>query len=99
MLGVRKSHLVGILVGGVVGAAVSGVIGLLGLSLALNEAILWGAALGGLLAGAPQFAQSGAIITQNPDSVWNPLVGLAGGLLLFGAFLALVAALWSLFFQ
>ena len=98
MLGIRKSHVVGILLGGLLGAAFSGVIGLFGLSIALNEAILWGAAIGGILAGLPQFAQSGAVITQKPDSAWNPIVGLVGGLLIFGALLALVAAVWNLIF-
>lgn len=98
MFGARKSHLIGILVGGLLGAVVSGAIGLLGLSLALNEAILWGAALGGVVAGIPQFAQSGAIITQNPDSIWNPIIGLVGGLLVIGAIFALSVAVWSLFF-
>jgi hypothetical protein len=98
MLGIRRSHVIGILVGGLLGAVVSGLIGLFGLSMALNEAVLWGAAIGGLLAGIPQFAQSGAVITQNPDSAWNPLIGLAGGLLIFGGLLALVAAVWSLIF-
>ena len=98
MLGIRRSHVIGILFGGLLGAVASGLVGVFGLSIALNEAILWGAAVGGILAGIPQFAQSGAVITQNPDSPWNPVIGFAGGLLIFGAFLALVAAVWSLIF-
>ena len=84
MLGIRRSHVIGILLGGLLGAVVSGLVGVFGLSIALNEAILWGAAVGGILAGIPQFAQSGAVITQNPDSRWNPVIGFAGGLLIFG---------------
>jgi hypothetical protein len=80
------------------GAAVSEVVDLFGLSIALSDAILWGAALGGVVAGIPQFGKSGAIVTQNPDSVWNPLIGLVGGLLIFGVFFALVVAVWSLVF-
>jgi hypothetical protein len=98
MLGIRKSHVIGIVVGGLLGAVISGLFGRFGISMALNEAVLWGAAIGGILAGIPQFAQSGAVITQNPSSVWNPVIGLAAGLLFFGALLALVAAVWNLVF-
>jgi hypothetical protein len=98
MLGIRKSHVIGILIGGLLGAVASGLLGRFGISMTLNEAVLWGAAIGGILAGIPQFAQSGAVITQNPRSVWNPVIGLAAGLLFFGALLALVAAVWNLVF-
>lgn len=98
MLGIRKSHVIGILVGGLLGAVVSGLVDPFGISIALNKAVLWGAALGGILAGIPQFGQSGAVITQNPGSMWNPVIGLAAGLLFFGALLALVAAVWNLIF-
>jgi hypothetical protein len=96
MYGVRKSHLIGILAGALLGVLLSGVASRLGLGLAAEDGLLWGAAIGGVLAGLPQFAESGAILTRNPDSVWNPIVGLLCGLVIIGAMAGLVIALWML---
>jgi hypothetical protein len=79
----------GLVVGALVGAGVAGLGQLLDYALSLNDGLFWGAVIGGILAGVPQFAQSGAVLTGSESRAWNLATGLAGGL----AFLVVVAAL------
>lgn len=79
--GLRKEQLVGITIGAVAGAAVSGLGGVLGCSLTLNEGLFWGAVVGGILFAVPQLTRSGAVLTRSTHRGWNLLVGAVGGLI------------------
>ena len=69
-----------------------------GLALAPNDGLFWGAVVGGLLAGMPQFAQAGAVLTRSENHTWNALVGIVGGLVFIGVMAALAIFLLKLFF-
>jgi hypothetical protein len=98
MFGLRQRHLIGLLVGAALGLVAAGLGGVLGYALAPGDGLFWGAVVGGVLAGVPQFAQSGAALTGSENRAWNALVGLVGGLLFVGVITALVIFLARLFF-
>lgn len=80
MYGLRREYLIGIVLGAALGAAASGLSGIFGYGLTLNDALVWGAVMGGILSAIPQFSRSGAVLTRSSRSGLNLLVGFAGGL-------------------
>ncbi len=52
---------------------------------------LWGAALGGLLAGADQLAKAGSRLTKRDEKWLNVLVAVIGFLAIFGVMVGVVA--------
>jgi hypothetical protein len=87
--GLRKEYLVGIALGAMLGAAASALSGVFGYAMTLNEGLVWGAAIGGIISAIPQFTRSGAVLTRGSNSGLNLLVGLAGSLV----FIAIVIVL------
>jgi hypothetical protein len=65
----------------------------LGFSISLDDGLLWGAVVGGVVAGIPDFMRSGAVLTQSEHRLFNLAVGLIGGVLFLGVFAALVLLL------
>lgn len=56
---------------------------------------LWGAALGGLLAGSDQLAKAGSRLTKRDEKWLNVLVGVIGFLLIFAALIGIFSlATW-----
>jgi hypothetical protein len=98
MYGLHRNHVIAVLAGALLGAVISFLAGALGFALALNDGIFWGAVIGGIVAGIPQFAQSGAVLTQGTNSLWNLLVGLVGGVVFLIAIAALATVVWALLF-
>ncbi len=96
MYGLRKEYLVGIALGALLGAAASGLSGVFGYAMTLNEGLLWGAAIGGILSAIPQFARSGAVLTRGSHSGVNLLVGLAGSLVYIAIVIVLTILLTRL---
>lgn len=98
MFGLRQHHVIGMFAGAFLGLVVSGLGSVLGLALAPNDGFFWGAVIGGLIAGMPQFAQAGAVLTGNENRTWNALVGIVGGLVFIGVIAALAILVLKLFF-
>ena len=97
MFGLRPQHIIGLLAGATLGAVVAALSSALGYELALSDGLFWGAIAGGVLAGVPQFARSGAVLTHSESRVLNTLVGLVGGAVLLGFAVALTVFLVRLF--
>jgi hypothetical protein len=97
MFGLRQHHLMGMFAGALLGLVASGLGGVFGLALAPNDGLFWGAVVGGLITGMPQFAQAGAVLTGSENRTWNALVGIVGGLALIGVIAALATLLIKLF--
>jgi hypothetical protein len=93
MFGLRQRHVIGLLAGAALGLVVAGLGGV-----SSGDGLFWGAVIGGILAGVPQFAQSGAVLTGSENRAWNTLVGIVGGLLFLGVITALAIFLARLFF-
>jgi hypothetical protein len=94
----RQHYLIGLVGGaglGVVAAALSGV---LGYTLSFGDGFFWGAVAGGILAGVPQFAESGAVLTRRDNRALNTVVGVAGSLVVLGVIAGMALALTRLFF-
>jgi hypothetical protein len=92
----HKQHLYGLATGAVLGG-VAWVLGpALGYTLALNDGIFWGAVIGGILSGLPDFTRSGAILTRGNSHVVNLVVGLTGSLLFVAIFAGIVLLLMNL---
>jgi hypothetical protein len=98
MLRLRWHHVVGLVVGAALGAVVAALSGTFGYSLALNDGLFWGAVFGGILAGVPEFAQAGAVLTMRDKPVLNLLVGLIGSLVFLGVVVGLTSLIFALFF-
>ncbi len=97
MSGLRQRHVMGMLLGALLGLAVAGLGSVFNYGLAYNDGFFWGAVGGGILAGMPQFALSGAVLTRSENRAWNTLVGVVASLLLLGVTVLLVALLIRLF--
>ncbi len=97
MSGLRQHHLVGIFAGALLGLVASSLGSMLGYDFAPDDGLLWGAVIGGLVAGMPQFAQAGAVLTGGENRTWNALVGIVGGLVLIGVIGVLATLLVKLF--
>lgn len=97
MFGLRQRHLIGLLAGALLGLVAAGLGSVFDYALTLNDGFFWGAVIGGVLAGIPQFAQSGAVLTGSKNRAWNALVGIVGGLVLAGVIVILVILLMRLF--
>ena len=80
------------------GAVAAGLSRGLGYRLTLSDGLFWGAVIGGILAGAPQFAQSGAVLTRSKNPALNLLVGLLGGMLFLGVVAGLALLVSRLLF-
>lgn len=93
MFRLRWQHVVGLVVGALLGAVAAGLAQSFDYALSLNDGLFWGAVIGGILAGVPQFAQSGAVLTRSESRAWNLAAGFAGGVVFLGvvAFLAFLA--------
>jgi Na+-transporting NADH:ubiquinone oxidoreductase subunit NqrB len=85
------------LLGALLGLAVAGLGSVFDYSLASNDGLFWGAVVGGVLAGMPQFALAGAVLTRSENRAWNTLVGVVASMLLLGVILLLVVLLARLF--
>ena len=79
------------------GAAAAGLGSAFGLTLGLGDGLFWGALIGSVLGGMPQFAQSGAVLTRRENVVLNTLVGILGAVVLLGLIVALATLLGNLF--
>jgi hypothetical protein len=86
----RWQHVMGLVVGALLGAVAAGLGHSFDYALSLNDGLLWGAVIGGILAGVPQFAQSGAVLTGSESRAWNLAVGIAGSLVFLGVVVVLV---------
>jgi hypothetical protein len=89
MLRWRRSHWIGLLVGAGVGALAAGLSRAFGYALALEDGLIWGAAVGTIVMSLPDFAQSGAILTRRENRTVNAIVGLFGSLAFLLIFVAL----------
>jgi hypothetical protein len=98
MLHLRWHHVVGLVAGAVLGAVVAALSGTFGYSLALNDGLFWGGVIGGILAGVPEFAQAGAVLTRSERPMWNLLVGLVGSLVFLGVVVGLTSLIFALLF-
>ncbi len=98
MLSIKPRHLLGMLIGAVLGIVAAGLSPQFGYDLARNDGLFWGGAIGGVLSGAPEFARSGKTLTQSENRVLNSLVGLFGGLILIGLVGALLILVFALIF-
>jgi hypothetical protein len=76
--------------GALFGVVVAVLSGQLGYAVKLNDGLIWGAVIGGVLSGMPQFAQSGAVLTRSQHRSWNTAVGLGAGMAIMGALSLLV---------
>jgi len=92
MIRLRLHHFVGLLIGAGLGVVAAALSDALGYSLSFGDGFFWGAVIGGILAGAPQFAQAGAVLTRRDHLVLNTVIGVAGSLVVLG-FTAVVAVL------
>ena len=90
MLRLRWTHVVGAVAGALLGTAIAALSGALGHAVKLNDGLFWGAVIGGVLSGIPQFAQSGAVLTRSQHKSWNTAVGLAAGMAFLSALALLV---------
>ncbi len=98
MFGLRSQHLIGMLAGALLGIVAVGLGNTFGYALVLSDGLFWGAVIGGVLAGVPQFASSGAILTRSENQILNLLVGLVGGLLFLAVTAGLVIVVMALLF-
>ena len=96
MYGLRREQLIGMVLGAVLGGFVSCTGRVAGRTLTLGEGLLWGAAIGGILAAIPQFGRSGAVLTRRSHSAVNLLVGLVGSLAYIVAIVLLAILLTKL---
>jgi hypothetical protein len=94
---VRQHYLIGLVGGAGLGAVAAALSGVLGHSLSLGDGFFWGAVVGGILAGAPQFAESGAVLTRRDNRALNTVVGVAGSLVVLGVIVGVALALTRLF--
>jgi hypothetical protein len=85
------------LLGALLGLAVAGLGSAFDYKLTFNDGLFWGAVAGGVLAGMPQFANSGAVLTRGENRAWNTLVGFVASMLLLGVIVLLVVLLTRLF--
>ena len=85
------------MLGALLGLAVAGLGSAFDYSLTLNDGLFWGAVTGGILAGMPQFANSGAVLTRSENRAWNVLVGFVASMSLLGVIALLVVLLARLF--
>ena len=90
MFGLRWTHMIGVVAGALFGMMVAVLSGVLGHAVKLNDGLFWGAVIGGVLSGMPQFAQSGAVLTRSQHKSWNMAVGLAAGMAFLGTLSLLV---------
>jgi hypothetical protein len=98
MFRLRWHHIVGLVAGALLGAAASGLGGAFDYSLTLSDGLFWGGVIGGILAGVPEFAQAGAVLTRSERPLWNLLVGLVGSLLFLGVVIGLTSLIFALLF-
>jgi len=96
MFRLRWQHIVGLVAGALLGAAASGLGGVFGYSLTLGDGLFWGGVIGGILAGVPEFAQAGAVLTRSERPLWNLLVGLVGSLVFLGVVIGLTSLIYAL---
>jgi hypothetical protein len=98
MLGIRQSHVVGLVVGALVGAAIAALSSVFDYDISVGDGLFWGAVSGSVLAGVPQFTQSGAVLTRRDNSTLNLVVGLIASMLFLVFVAGLASALTNLFF-
>lgn len=96
MFYIRLRHVAGMLVGVAIGLTLASLGDSLGYNLASNDALLWGGAIGSVVAGLPEFSQAGAMLTRRENRPLNSLVGLFMAMLLVGVLLLLVTLLFGL---
>lgn len=86
----RRRQLIGVLTGLIGGAAAGGYWPELRTALGWYGAILWGGAIGGVIASLPKFGVVGQIVTRSTSPLLNFIVGTA--LLAATVFVLLTAA-------